>query len=452
MQRYSRKKQKKIQLLLEYWYYTRYLKALYDNPPPIHIDATDKNTGVDDTVLEIQNKWYQFDNITASYLSDIKEFKGLGMAPIVLYNIPREYERWRDNYGVLNANITRMNLPDDSLWKPARKYYLPYVPTVDEMKELKDNSDSENEDDPDYDTSHEEEDEEDEEETIITRTEHVSIGFKDDQRVQEEIWSIDKLVIDCTNEGEQEEDEPDQIQQNTDNQQNTTDENQTNDALIIPPGYTREYTPFDVSLHMHPSILLAARYSVYSNTHCKSIRNHESWDPLLITNAIVGGCCDFSIADFYELQDHNQGIKKKTKKRKSTDTNKSEEEAKPKSTKIEETKEGANNETQENIPKNDAKRKPDESDVIVLESTDFKDDGVLAAAFQELSAIPRKRIAGNLKQPPPETEANNPSNQAQPQPQETTKNNNNIGGQNDQEGTWQMSWPEKYTNALLMGW
>ena len=108
MHKHTKKNKNKLKILLEYWYTKRYLEALINNPPPPKIESDNGETTTPE-IERIQNSWYQFEHIRKNYLGTIEEVKNLGIAPVVLYNMPREFERWRDFYEQHDKNIAHIS-------------------------------------------------------------------------------------------------------------------------------------------------------------------------------------------------------------------------------------------------------------------------------------------------------------------------------------------------------
>ena len=73
----------RIQILLKHWYIQQYIKILCDCKQPIYIKDADPD------LEDMMNHWYQYAHIHLDYVGAM--FGQLGMIPLILYNLPREF-------------------------------------------------------------------------------------------------------------------------------------------------------------------------------------------------------------------------------------------------------------------------------------------------------------------------------------------------------------------------
>ena len=272
----KKKNQKKLRIILQFWYTMRYLETLiYFQPSWDGMKSQDTAVG-----REHNDSFYDRE---ASLKSNIQDYLGTtklaeqiaqtGFAPMVLYNLPKEFKRWRDHYMQKGCNITTTTEP--RLRKPPRKYWLwndevrrrhfyasGMLYDVENVRngdpeveyDVENKSDSENEWFPDEVYT-----EEDDSFLDITPTNRVSVYE----------------VFECSNDLK----DPPPVEE------------------IEVPGISY-FVPFDVSLPLHPSIVAAAQH--HYDPAWKTIENHTSWDPFYLTQGMVNGVFDFGIRDFYQ--------------------------------------------------------------------------------------------------------------------------------------------------------
>ena len=90
----------KVKVLLRHWYTMQYLKALKKYQPAESIENRETKQKDEQKILP------GLEYYVSNYLNQSARFGKLGLLPIILFNMPREFQRWKDYYGQEDKNIT----------------------------------------------------------------------------------------------------------------------------------------------------------------------------------------------------------------------------------------------------------------------------------------------------------------------------------------------------------
>ena len=169
----------RIEILLKNFYTLRYLKTLCAHPPPLQIEHKNEE------IQKMQNNWFGFQELADKYLGTMPQTNDLGMLPVILYNLPREFERWHDHYGQEGKNISNM-----------RRYWHPLPATSENLQALSEDISDEQSDGDYMDTDGVMP------ERTLTQASLLRQGFKFDKDLEHSLPYIDLFYIECENTGE----------------------------------------------------------------------------------------------------------------------------------------------------------------------------------------------------------------------------------------------------------
>ena len=286
------KNRKKLENLLKFWYTMRYLDTLiYFQTPWDGLDTLGgliSITSLINSETDISAK-IKKELGTTTLANTIAES---GNAPMALYNLPKEFKRWKNHFMEQNCNIT------DTTETCRRRYWLwneagqrPYFNAAglyyDVENSVENKSDDESKDDDDREMDS---DDSDNDSDFLKDSEYTEEddSFLDDTSSRE--IEVDE-VFECATELK---DPPPPVEQND-----------------IPKGISW-FVPFDVSLPLHPSIVAAAQHKY--DPAWTTFENHTSWDPFYLTQGVVNGVFDFGIQHFYQGDNEKKSKKRKLEK------------------------------------------------------------------------------------------------------------------------------------------
>jgi hypothetical protein len=247
----------------------RYLKVASKYQPPVKADMSEDN--------DPRNTLEPFREIIDQHMGSNEQchkISKLGKLPLLLYNLPHEFERWRKHYGKHGKNIKGRD--KDALKKPAQRLFWAVKENYSEPEDT-------NEDDPD-DSSYEMEPETPDTPDDINDAEIVTSNVfitKDGKYVERD--------VPC------------------DNTKNGLELGECVEGLFMTtdsPGIFEPVVPFDVELKLHHTILNAARYRPRKES--ESFKNHRSWDPVFLVDGMMNGSFDFTVADFYTGEEEEE--------------------------------------------------------------------------------------------------------------------------------------------------
>ena len=307
----------KVEILLKFWYTQRYLKALIKYGPPSLIPRNLKYRALknkhlhkeDRPAFETKEQWIDastlsqhFEEMVRKELSPkpstpeiIRYHLNLGKLPLILCNLPKEYERWSDKYGQNAGGISPLN-PSSKMYKRPLKYWLAQAFDIPDPESDEEKDDSVDEDGDDDDS------------TYIPEPDEPDDPF-----------SLNPLKISlCTND----DDDDAHLPEGHDGEK--------------PTGFW-EFIPFDCSKPLHRSITKVATGEEMNG----KFRNHPDWDPFYIAQAMMNGVYEHGLDKFYT---GNGKKKERKRKSKATDTDDSPSKKKKKSKSETETQDEAENE------------------------------------------------------------------------------------------------------------
>jgi hypothetical protein len=349
----------KVQRILEHYYTVRYLTVLQHCQVPEHLpDVNDE---------EIGKYWESYLAMVADNLGVSTEAQRIGLyglAPMILVNLPREFERWRDFYGQEGKGIQRNAPPGSKLFRPEGKYLARYFhagpeeyiePLIDGWRVFKfgglipeDDVVDDDDEDSTYHLPNEtvEDDDswflnectiecasaEDADVDLVANVAAEDFNTTPEKgRTENEDQQLDDYMLLGSpapeTEGEQTLPIPEALADKpaaskgdmtlaeveaSVHQETTQPTNEDTTQLPIPRGYD-PYIPMDVSLPMHPYIVAAAQYSLPDQPLLK-VKNHPEWDPVYIVQGMTEGIFVFGLQDFYN------GLVKKRKDMKGEDS------------------------------------------------------------------------------------------------------------------------------------